>query len=155
MSRRSRRTRASSSIGWIAAGRSHRRCAAAIAIDQTNPVRTSRSTVGTIDRADDYLKLLMRAPRRCSAAAAATVQRDSAGSVYETLAQRCAELGDPRLVFTFPVKVPKNFKEAEVARASRGARVIRRLHGERVVGDEKVLDVIQDRLRLARPSASV
>ena len=30
----------------------------AIAIDQTNPVRTSRSTVGTMTELADYLKLL-------------------------------------------------------------------------------------------------
>ena len=30
----------------------------AIAIDQTNPVRTSRSTVGTMTQVNDYLKLL-------------------------------------------------------------------------------------------------
>ena len=30
----------------------------AIAIDQTNPVRTSRSTVGTMTELNDYLKLL-------------------------------------------------------------------------------------------------
>src|ERR1700731_5337160 len=30
----------------------------AIAIDQTNPVRTSRSTVGTMTEINDYLKLL-------------------------------------------------------------------------------------------------
>ena len=45
----------------------------AIAIDQTNPVRTSRSTVGTMTELNDHLKLLFaRAARSSSAAAAAS-----------------------------------------------------------------------------------
>ena len=36
----------------------------AIAIDQTNPVRSSRSTVGTMTELNDHLKLLLRARRR-------------------------------------------------------------------------------------------
>jgi excinuclease ABC subunit A len=35
----------------------------AIAIDQTNPVRSSRSTVGTMTELNDHLKLLLRARR--------------------------------------------------------------------------------------------
>src|SRR5215510_14521562 len=120
----------------------------AIAIDQTNPVRTSRSTVGTMTELNDHLKLLYaRAATLYCRGCGKPVRRDSAGSIFEALAHRCAELGDPRLVITFPVKVPKNFKEAEV-RAHLEAQGYTRLHGERVVGDEKVLDVVQDRLRI-------
>src|SRR5512140_918412 len=87
----------------------------AIAIDQTNPVRTSRSTVGTMTELNDHLKLLYaRAATLYCRGCGRAVRRDSAGSIYQALEQRCAEHGDPRLVFTFPVKVPKNFKEAEV-----------------------------------------
>jgi hypothetical protein len=43
-------------------------CLPAIAIDQTNPVRTSRSTVGTMTELNDHLK---RAPRSCTAAGVA------------------------------------------------------------------------------------
>jgi excinuclease ABC subunit A len=120
----------------------------AIAIDQTNPVRTSRSTVGTMTELNDHLKLLYaRAATLFCRGCGKPVRRDSAGSIYEILAQRYAELGDPRLVFTFPVKVPKNFKETEV-RAHLEAQGYSRLQGERVVGEEKILDVVQDRLRL-------
>jgi excinuclease ABC subunit A len=119
----------------------------AIAIDQTNPVRTSRSTVGTMTELNDHLKLLYaRVATLFCRGCGKPVRRDSAGSIYDTLAQRCAELGDPRVVFTFPVKVPKNFKEAEV-RAHLEAQGYTRVFGERVAGEEKVLDVIQDRLR--------
>jgi excinuclease ABC subunit A len=44
----------------------------AIAIDQTNPVRTSRSTVGTMTELADHFKLLYARAARCIAAAAAS-----------------------------------------------------------------------------------
>ena len=87
----------------------------AIAIDQTNPVRTSRSTVGTMTELNDHLKLLFaRAAalfcRRCGK----PVHSDSAESIYADLRARAAAGGDPRLVISFPVPVPENFKVEEV-----------------------------------------
>jgi len=87
----------------------------AIAIDQTNPVRTSRSTVGTMTELNDHLKLLYaRAAqlhcRRCSE----PVRRDSTESIYADLSARAQGAGDPRLVLSFPVPVPANFTESEV-----------------------------------------
>src|SRR5579864_5685394 len=87
----------------------------AIAIDQTNPVRTSRSTVGTMTELNDHLKLLFaRAAVPYCRGCGQPVRRDSPASVYKQLAERGATAGDPRLVVTFPVTVPKNFKEEEV-----------------------------------------
>ena len=87
----------------------------AIAIDQTNPVRTSRSTVGTMTELNDHLKLLFaRAAslfcRRCALA----VHRDTPESMYEDMLRRARAADDPRLLVCFPVPIPKNFKEAEV-----------------------------------------
>jgi excinuclease ABC subunit A len=87
----------------------------AIAIDQTNPVRTSRSTVGTMTELNDHLKLLFaRAAalycRRCGR----PVRRDSAESIYADLLPRAREAGDPRLLVSFPVAVPGNFTVEEV-----------------------------------------
>src|SRR6187200_780121 len=49
----------------------------AIAIDQTNPVRTSRSTVGTMTELNDHLKLLFsRAAQVYCRHCAAPVKRD-------------------------------------------------------------------------------
>ncbi len=51
----------------------------AIAIDQTNPVRTSRSTVGTMTELNDHLKLLYaRAARLHCRNCGAPVRRDTA-----------------------------------------------------------------------------
>jgi excinuclease ABC subunit A len=87
----------------------------AIAIDQTNPVRTSRSTVGTMTELNDHLKLLFaRAAalfcRRCGE----PVRRDTAETIYADLAARAHRAGDPRLLVSFPVPVPANFSVAEV-----------------------------------------
>src|ERR1700683_1888042 len=87
----------------------------AIAIDQTNPVRTSRSTVGTMTALNDHLKLLFaRAAVLCCQRCGNPVQRDSAESIYAELQARAALAGDPRLLVTFPVPVPANFSVAEV-----------------------------------------
>src|ERR1700739_639453 len=87
----------------------------AIAIDQTNPVRTSRSTVGTMTELNDHLKLLYgRAAQLPSRRCGAPVRRDTAESIYTDLAARARAAGDPRLVLSFPVPVPGNFTEAEV-----------------------------------------
>ena len=55
--------------------------------------------------------------------------------------------GDPQLIATFPVAVPKNFSEDEV-RANLQAQGYTRFHRERTVADAKVLDVVADRFRL-------
>src|SRR5512134_2644781 len=80
-------------------------CLPAIAIDQTNPVRTSRSTVGTMTELNDHLKLLFaRAARLYCRQCGAQIQRDTPEAIYQTLAERSAAAGDPRLIITFPVE---------------------------------------------------
>ncbi|HEU4653832.1 MAG TPA: excinuclease ABC subunit UvrA, partial [Steroidobacteraceae bacterium] len=89
----------------------------AIAIDQTNPVRTSRSTVGTMTELNDHLKLLFaRASQLYCKGCGALVRRDSPQSIYESLAAhlKADGLHDARLIVTAPVLVPHNFSEAEV-----------------------------------------
>ncbi len=87
----------------------------AIAIDQTNPVRTSRSTVGTMTELNDHLKLLFaRAGTLFCQCCGEPVRRDTPESIYADLQARAAAAGDPRLLLCFPVSVPANFKETEV-----------------------------------------
>src|SRR5574338_1333556 len=58
----------------------------AIAIDQTNPVRTSRSTVGTMPELNDHLKLLFaRAAKLFCRQCGGPVRRDTPDSVYSAL----------------------------------------------------------------------
>jgi len=117
----------------------------AIAIDQTNPVRNSRSTVGTMTELNDHLKLLFaRAARLHCRGCATVVRRDSPASIRASLAQRAALAGDPRLVVTFPVSVPDNFSEAEIL-GFLEQQGYTRVHGE----GRKPLRVVQDRFRLS------
>src|SRR6266446_6514154 len=61
----------------------------AIAIDQTNPVRTSRSTVGTMTELADHLKLLYaRATQLYCRGCGGPVRRDTPESIYKALLER-------------------------------------------------------------------
>src|SRR5580700_9447418 len=61
----------------------------AIAIDQTNPVRTSRSTVGTMTELNDHLKLLFaRAGSLFCECCGKPVRKDSAESIFEDMQER-------------------------------------------------------------------
>src|SRR5207342_3161007 len=103
----------------------------AIAIDQTNPVRSSRSTVGTMTELNDHLKLLFgRAAALFDKVTALAVRHDTPETIYADLVARAALAGDPRLTVTFPVRVPKNFGEDEV-RAHLEAQGYTKLHAER------------------------
>ncbi len=117
----------------------------AIAIDQTNPVRTSRSTVGTMTELNDHLKLMYaRVAKLYCRGCGREVTRDTPESIHALLARRAQAAGDPRLVITFPVAVPKNFSEAEITQllGRQGYTRIHARHGDR-------LDVVQDRLRFS------
>src|SRR5210317_640739 len=88
----------------------------AIAIDQTNPVRTSRSTVGTMTELNDHLKLLFArvADLYCDGCGH-KVRRDTPESIWRTLRKhRETGGGSPTTIITFPVTVPANFSEEEI-----------------------------------------
>ena len=86
----------------------------AIAIDQTNPVRSSRSTVGTMTELNDHLKLLFaRAGQLFDRDTAQAVRHDSAESIYAEMLAR-AGADDPRLVVTFPVELPATTTPEEI-----------------------------------------
>ncbi|HYC47535.1 MAG TPA: excinuclease ABC subunit UvrA [Burkholderiales bacterium] len=117
----------------------------AIAIDQTNPVRTSRSTVGTMTELNDHLKLLYaRAAQLYCSGCGAAVRRDTPETIAKELGARAQGAGDPRLVVTFPVPVPKNFSEKEVT-ALLAQQGYTRVHAKR----GSTLEVVQDRFRMA------
>ncbi len=114
----------------------------AIAIEQANPVRTSRSTVGTMTELADHLKLLYaRAARLYCRRCGASVTRDHPDAVLARL-ERELPAGTPLLV-TFTVAVPENFTGAEV-RELLARQGYTRIHSE-AAGS---LEVVQDRVRL-------
>jgi len=113
----------------------------AIAIDQTNPVRTSRSTVGTMTELNDHLKLLFaRTAALYCRGCGAPVRRDTPDSIFDTLLERG---NDQLAVIAFPVQVPENFTEAEVLELleKQGYTRIQERRGA-------TLQVVQDRTRI-------
>lgn len=123
----------------------------AIAIDQTNPVRSSRSTVGTMTELNDHLKLLFaRAAQLFDRRTAQPVRHDTPASIYQSLLERSAAQGDPRLVLTFPVELPASTTAEEVTQWL-SASGYTRVQAEREIatpaGPHKLLDVVADRLR--------
>ncbi len=117
----------------------------AIAIDQTNPVRTSRSTVGTMTELNDHLKLLFaRATQLFCRGCGAPVRRDTPDSIADALLQHARTGAEaPRALITFAIEVPQNFTHEEVESLLR-AQGYTRLHTR----NDRRIEVIQDRLRL-------
>ncbi|MFZ5506924.1 MAG: excinuclease ABC subunit UvrA, partial [Pseudomonadota bacterium] len=122
----------------------------AIAIDQTNQVRTSRSTVGTMTELNDHLKLLFArvATLHCRCCGK-PVQADSADRIAHRIVERAAAAGDPRLAVTAPVTVPDNFTDAEV-QGWLERQGYTRIHAR----DGNVLHVVQDRFRAGNAGES-
>ncbi len=119
----------------------------AIAIDQTNPVRTSRSTVGTMTELNDHLKLLFaRAAKLHCRGCGKPVNRDTPSSIFEDL----QKLGEARVAVTFPVSIPKNFTEKEIEELLQ-RQGYTRLHSR----SRALLEVTQDRIKLPAERARV
>ncbi len=115
----------------------------AIAIDQTNPVRTSRSTVGTMTELNDHLKLLYaRAATLHCAGCGQQVRRDTPDTIADDVAARAPALGEARVLVCFHVDVPQNFKASEV-RSLLEAQGYTRIRGS----EPGRIEVVQDRLR--------
>ncbi|NVK30728.1 MAG: excinuclease ABC subunit UvrA, partial [Gammaproteobacteria bacterium] len=113
-----------------------------IAIDQTNPVRTSRSTVGTLTELTDHFKLLFaKASHLHCGECGRNVEPDHA----EQVAQRVlAEHAEQRCEIQFDVKVPDNFDADEIQHwlDSQG-------YARSEVLENHVVRVTQDRLKLS------
>jgi excinuclease ABC subunit A len=127
----------------------------AIAIDQTNPVRNSRSTVGTMTELNDHLKLLFaRGAALFDRDTALPVRHDSPASIYAELQTRCTAQNDPRLVITFPVELPASASAQDIEQWL-SASGYTRVQAERTAAPAtpgapsvKLLDVVADRFRL-------
>lgn len=115
----------------------------AIAIDQTNPVRTSRSTVGTMTEINDHLKLLFaRTAGLICEKCGKPVHRDTPDTIFEKL----GKLKEKNFasVITFKVNVPENFTRDEILSFLSAQGYTRILREEK-----KSMEVIQDRLTIS------
>jgi excinuclease ABC subunit A len=123
----------------------------AIAIDQTNPVRTSRSTVGTMTELNDHLKLLFaRAAHLHCSSCGAPVRRDDPESIgSELLSVARSDKTIAYAIVTFPVAVPDNFAKAEIL------GILEKQGYTRIWKERKgALDVVQDRIKVSSRSRS-
>ena len=110
----------------------------AIAIDQTNPVRSSRSTVGTMTELNDHLKLLFsRAGNLFDRQTALPVQHDTPETIYAEMLRRAQWASNPRLVLTFPVELPAETSAEELTQWL-SASGFTRVHAERTGTRERL-----------------
>ena len=132
----------------------------AIAIEQKNNIRTTRSTVGTLTEINDYLKLLFaRAAKGYDPDTGEEIRPDSPDSAaawaYENLAGQ-------QVLVTFPVPIPADTKSADLFPFLNQQGYLRiLLDGQILRTDEpastishlpSAISVIQDRLALTKPN---
>jgi len=130
----------------------------AIAIEQKNHVRTTRSTIGTLTEINDYLKLLFaRLAIGYDPQTGDTIQPDSPESAAAWTAENLA--GKPVLI-TFPIPVPADTKSEDLFPFLNSQGYLRVLHkGEILRTDDtgsadfvssaftgRALQIVQDRL---------
>ncbi len=113
----------------------------AIAIDQTNPVRTSRSTVGTMTELNDHLKLLFaRVSNLICDGCHQLVEHDSPEAIWKKTLRSSL---DRRIAITFVIQRPDNFSSEEMHQYLAAQGYLRILHET-----EREITVVQDRLRI-------
>lgn len=117
----------------------------AIAINQINPVRTSRSTVGTMTELNDHLKLLFsRAAFLTCGSCGQRVVEDTPATIWSQLSKHAGQNTTLKeALITFPVTVPHNFSKEELLGHLSGAGY-HRIHKE----TDTTLTVIQDRVTI-------
>jgi excinuclease ABC subunit A len=105
----------------------------AIAIDQSNPVKNSRSTVGTMTEITDHVKLLFSKTAELYCRSCGNkVERETAGSIFDKLV---SEHTGAKTLLSFPLRLPKkpDLEEVEVS--------LRRLGFRRILLDGKAVEV--------------
>ncbi len=127
----------------------------AIAIEQKNHVRTTRSTVGTLTEINDYLKLLFaRLATGYDPNTGETIQPDSPESAAAWASETLA--GKPILV-TFPIPIPPDSKSEDILPFLNAQGYLRILFDGQIIRTDEprtakfispVIQIIQDRLTL-------
>ncbi len=124
----------------------------AIAIDQNNPVRSSRSTVGTMTELNDHLKLLFaRGAALFDRETAQPVRHDSPETIYAEIVARTGS-AEQRLALTFPVVLPGATTPQEIEQwlsVSGFTKIAAQREIATPTGPKQVIDVVADRFRLA------
>lgn len=126
----------------------------AIAIEQNNAVRTSRSTVGTMTELNDYIKLLFarQADLFCGQCGR-PVRVLSAAEMFDDMKRWASDLGDCRLSVAFFVKVPAHL-DATLIQDGLSAQGFTHVVATYPSDDGLELAVASDRFKASRVSAS-
>ncbi len=135
----------------------------AIAIEQKNNIRTTRSTVGTLTEINDYLKLLYaRSARGYDPDTGEEIRPDSADS---TAAWAFENIPGEQVLITFPVAIPADTKSEELFPFLQQQGYLRVLIGEEIHRTDEApkseisklrsqIAVIQDRLPVTKENRS-
>jgi excinuclease ABC subunit A len=127
----------------------------AIAIEQSNPVKTSRSTVGTMTEINDYLKLLWpRVAKAFCPSCGREIRSETAKSIADQVLRDC---GDKNVLITFWVAVPAKTEPRDFFSFLQQQGYLRVLIDNEIVrvdGETKIkrlgarVQVIQDRIAI-------
>ncbi len=105
----------------------------AIAIDQSNPVKNSRSTVGTMTEINDHVKLLFsKTAELFCRGCGERVERETVDTVFEKLA---ASHAGARVYLSFPLQIPQKADINEVETS------LRRLGLRRVLKADEAVEI--------------
>ncbi|CAH9016747.1 excinuclease ABC subunit UvrA [Candidatus Nitrosacidococcus sp. I8] len=117
----------------------------AIAIDQVNPIRTSRSTVGTMTELNDHLKLLFaKAAQLYCQGCGKQVQKDTPEKVYDQLfTLHSSPDYKTRILITFKINIPNHSSTDEIK-----TQLLKQGYTQIHSQTEHILEVIQDRVLL-------
>jgi len=122
----------------------------AIAIQGTNPIKVSRSTVGTMNEIDDYLKLLFaRAATLHCRGCGKKVVKDNPSTIFEGVSSQVSGL---EVLICFPLSIPSGLKRGMIISSLKGQGLLRVYQKGNVIRieeaelEEEVL-LIYDRVR--------
>ncbi len=129
----------------------------AIAIEQKNTIRTTRSTVGTLTELNDYLKLLF--PRLAKGYDPETGEEISPDSTGSIVAWCMENVSDQQAFITFPVVIPKSGKLTDTFEILNQQGYTRIYHHGKIIRTDEKPDaevkkikgeclIIQDRLKI-------
>ncbi|PXA03082.1 excinuclease ABC subunit A [Coraliomargarita sinensis] len=127
-----------------------------IAIQQSNTVKTSRSTVGTITELCDYFKVwFANAATLYDPATGKAIRDDKPQNIWKSLLK---DFSEESILVCFSVEKPGKLKWSEIIKALSGQGYTRAIHAKQVVRLEELkisklkakdqLHIIQDRLKV-------
>ena len=122
-----------------------------IAINQSNGVKTSRSTVGTMTEITDCLKLIFaRGARLFCGTCGTPVKEHAAGDIAREMLEWALPLGSARLSICFAVTVPEGLAREVVLGGLSAQGFTHVVKEEKLPAGGLVLQIAADRVRAAR-----